>query len=157
MRIPVGLNFPPSNFSSTLSALTAGGIDLGPCLGLRDLHFRFRPSFSQKTYYSVVKHTLNSWKPGHPSRLEFAVDNGHKFTREGYANVLRTASLFVDTWIQEAAPPGNAEHHRCAYCRLIVHIDDSGVWRQWWWDCIQRCFPTWERLGWLTIHFQTCE
>ncbi|KAM5545227.1 hypothetical protein V8D89_001338 [Ganoderma adspersum] len=131
------------------------GIDLGPCLGLRNLHFRFRPSFSQKTYYSVVKHTLNSWKPGYHSRLEFAVDSGHKFTREGFANVLRTASLFVDTWIQEVAPPDNSEHHRRCECRPVVHIHDLEVWRQWWWDCIQRCFPTWGRLGWLSIHFQT--
>ncbi|PIL29509.1 hypothetical protein GSI_08317 [Ganoderma sinense ZZ0214-1] len=131
------------------------GIDLSACLGLQRLHFRFRPSFSQKAYYSIVKGMLQSWNLKHASRLQFATDDGHKFTREGFANVLRTASLFVDTWIQRDSPSNNSEKRPHFDCRLTVRIDDLEVWRDWWWECLKRSFPTWVKLGRLTMEFES--
>ncbi len=144
------------------TTLTAGRIDLSSCTGLETLVLWLTPRFSIDTHSGFVTELLASWKPQHESEpdLVLRADYEDSFTRRGFADVLRGLGTVIEAWLQtvEGPPPaGESRDCRQAKHRVRVEIVDWDAEKEWWWDHLKSCFPTWLKLGRLSWYFYTRE
>ena len=138
-----------------VSTLIGGGIDLSLSLELRSLHIQLTPAFPENLNSSVlVEEMLTAWTPQYPSRLQLSAYKYHQFTRQGFADILRTLGPIIDAWIPQPSPASNSKNDDCLNYKIDIRIHESEAWRQWWRDCMSRCFPTWVRLKRLHIDFR---
>ncbi|KAM5537720.1 hypothetical protein V8D89_008607 [Ganoderma adspersum] len=122
----------------------------------KTLFLSFTPHFSMGAHARHVRALLGSWNPRlpHSACLVFRTYRDWRFTRRGFADVLRGLGTVAEPWLQtvESTPPS-----RVAQYQLVVNICDSEAARQLWSDHIHACFPTWLRLGRLRWNFEARE
>ncbi|KAI1784997.1 hypothetical protein LXA43DRAFT_900718, partial [Ganoderma leucocontextum] len=141
-------------------------IDLSPCNGLQELWLELTPHFSMETHAGFVKELLASWKPSRCPNPALWVRAFHpspkfKFTRQSFADILRSFSTIAEKWlrtVEEQSPAGGSEdHHRSVQYQLTVQIFDVEVEKHSWLRHLVSCFPTWLQLGRLYMDFRTRE
>ena len=113
-----------------------------------------------ETQAGLVEALLSSWRPRCSKRLLF-FDPGviSRFTRRGFADILRALGAIAERslpTIQRPSSRGRPDVKRTRY-RLAVQLWDWETEKEWWWNHIQRCFPTWARSKRLRMHFLTRE
>ena len=107
----------------------------------------------------VYSYVINNYGPAnillmHPSRVQLSAYKYPKFTRQGFADILRTLGPIVDAWIPQPSPANNSNNNDCLNYKLDIRIHESEARRQWWLDCMKQCFPTCVRLKRLHIDFR---
>ncbi len=137
---------------------------------------QLKPQFSMDKHAGFVNELLTSWKPQHSEpALELRAYDEREFTRQSYADSLRSLGTIIEAWIQTVKQPlqtvkqplqageqpplagGGSEKGPHTKYRLNVDIYDWDAERKWWSDHLDSCFPTWARLGRLHMVFLTRE
>ena len=77
-------------------------------------------------------------------------------TRQGFADVLRALGTVIEEITAPASTgdPQNDDREGMQYW-LYVDIHEWEAEREWWWEYVASCFPTWSRLGRLSMNFAT--
>ena len=115
------------------------------------------PQFSKDPHARFAKEFLASWKPRHSDEaLHFAPYCQSKFTRRGFADVLRTLGTIVEA-VQAPASAGDSQSEDHVQYRLEAHINDWVAEKEWWWGIVYIYFPTWWWLGGLDVNLHSHE
>ena len=96
-----------------------------------------------------------SWTPQHSgSKLRFRPQCENKFTRQSFADVLRSVGMIAEKWLQTVSKQpseGDSGTDTQVKYQLVVPIHDWDAKGEWWEDHLKSCFPTWltlKRFAW---------
>ncbi len=147
-----------------MATLIGGGVDLSPCTGLQTLIITLSRQFlTVDKHAMIIKGLLSSWKPqdSQPT-LVLCASSNNLFTRRQYADAVRGLGTITEGWLQTVEEPSTAtadaeNHPNGVQYQLRIEICDWDAERKWWSDHLDSCFPTWARLGRLSMDFSARE
>ena len=132
---------------------------MSSCTGLRTLALVLGTQFSPDTTHAgFAKGLFASWKPQHSNAvLQFGAFYYSRFTRQRFADVLRTLGTIIEAGVKAPASAGDSkDEEHVQYCVKVFIFDWAGK-KKWWEDRVASYFPTWSRLRRLSVILSTRE
>ena len=122
-------------------------LNLSLCSMLHKLCLYLDPKIAiDEQSLDMLRSMLSLWDADVPLQRVYLSPNYEcEFTRQAYADVLRTMGQVLEGWVGGNPVPSRVDREASEQHMLrevCVVLCDWEVWESWWWAHIKGCFPT---------------